>query len=308
VEVKQSSNFVVDNQNGWGQRQFSNPTNDHNRVNDAATITLKGGNLFYRSRNAAGQIVETFGTVANPEGQNLIQIEKSGTVGGEILITNLTRPVGGGTVRFQKNGGTFGTTGDNARIFLTNVNGAAPGVVNQLGGWAYNSTDFQFVGYGANGIVNSTNTDQGAAAFTPAVSTNVLNLSAAGTATLQDAAGNAHNIAALRFGNNAAQTLAFTDGANDVLYIASGGILNDNNNQTRAIGTAAQRGKITAGASGAAAGPKELFFHVNQNTTTVESIIVDNNGAVSVVKDMGQVLQLMQPAPTLAEQACLLAA
>jgi hypothetical protein len=96
----------------------------------------------------------------------------------------------------------------------------------------------------------------------------------------------------LRFGNNAAQTLAFTDAA-DTLYVEGGGILSDGSNQTRAIGGAANQGKLTAGVVGAS-GLQELFLHNNANTLTINSNIVDNSltAPVAVVKDLDQQVTL----------------
>lgn len=289
IDIGLSSNLVVDNNNGFGSRQFTSP-NNNNRISDAASIILRGGQLLYRAKGTAAQTNETFGTVSLPEAHSIIRIEKNGTVGSDVTFSGISRSVGGGTVRFENAAGAFGAAGDNHRL---TINGLA--TTNNIGAWAFinNNGTLTYAAYDTAvgvGLKPSTMTAQGAAAWTPVGGT-IYDLNAAGTSTLNDSATGAINLDALRFSNNAAQTLAFTDGT-DTLFIGSGGILDSNLNQTRAIGSTTARGVLTAGTSTAVAGPKELFFHINQSTTTVESTIADNNGAVTLVKDMGGTIQL----------------
>jgi autotransporter-associated beta strand protein len=298
VTVNQSGYFVVDNQNAWGRYAS---VNNNNRVNDAAPITLKGGDLYYRGRNAAGQTAETFGATTIGEGHSLIRHEINGQ-GTDVTLANITR-ADRGTVRFENSGGAFGSTGNNPRQFFTQINGAAPATTNLIGGWAFisNNGTYDFAAYDTTagvGLKTSTYTAQGAAAFTPTAA-QVINLNAAGTATLN--AGN-QSMAALRFGiNNGDQTLAFSTGT-DVLNITSGGIIGittDNNNRLRNIGSAATRGVITAGAVGATT-PQDLVIHHSTrgdgqvgNVMTIYSKITDNGTqAVALVKDLGGTVQL----------------
>ena len=67
----------------------------------------------------------------------------------------------------------------------------------------------------------------------------------------------------------------------------SGGIISTNVNNARNIGTttsAFTRGRLTAGLTTATT-PQELFFHINQNTLTVNAQIIDNpNNAAATVR------------------------
>jgi autotransporter-associated beta strand protein len=297
ITVGQNAYFIVDNQNGRGSRQFPS-VNNNNRVNDSASITLQGGFLYYRPRNASGQTSETFGTVTIGQGHSMIRLEPQGQ-GADVTITNLVHnpaSAGGGTVRLETSGGTFGSSGNNPRLFFTQINGATPSTTNLIGGWAFLS-NYHWAGYDTTagvGVKQSSYTDVGATTFTP-TSTQIINLNASGTATLSDATGDVHEMLALRFGANASQTLAFADPTNDILYIYSGGILSDNVNQARAISTSGSgtRGRITAGAPNAT-GAQDLFFHINQNQIDVYATIIDNNpnAPVAVVKDLGGILNL----------------
>ncbi|HOM18581.1 MAG TPA: hypothetical protein PLQ00_14715, partial [Thermoguttaceae bacterium] len=305
ITVGQNGYFIVDNQNGRSNRQWPS-VNNNNRVNDSASISLQGGFLYYRPRNASGQTQETFGTVTISQGHGMIRLEPQGQ-GADVTISNLVRTTadaGGGTVRLETTTGTFGSTGNNPRLFFTQINGTAPTTTNLTGGWAFlrnaygsPNPSYHWAAYDTTagvGVKPSTYTNIGAVNFTPN-STNIVNLNASGTATLEDSSTNKHEMLALRFGADADQTLTFADLTNDVLYIGSGGILAENYNRSRYIGTSGSgtRGTITAGPSSGATGTQELFFHIPQGTTYVYSTITDNGSApVALVKDLGGTVQL----------------
>ncbi|HOD80296.1 MAG: Alpha-agarase precursor [Planctomycetes bacterium ADurb.Bin126] len=288
IVINSMGQLRLENNSGLGSSRMFTSEYLGDRVGDSIPIEMNGGYIWVRARNSTSQRSETFGTVTLASGQNFIEGDREGQ-GVEITLTNLARQTGS-TVRFGGEG-TLGTTGDNTRVYLGQVNGAAPDAT-LIGGWA-TITGNNFVGYGANGVFINNGTNQGAAAFTPAAGT-VYNLNASGTATISNEADNAAEMLALRFGANAAQTLAFSD-ANDLLYVGSGGILTDGNNQGRSIGTSSVRGRITAGLVSGSTGTQELFLHNNSNTLTVHAVIEDNpNGGsplpVAVVKDLdGQV-------------------
>jgi len=61
----------------------------------------------------------------------------------------------------------------------------------------------------------------------------------------------------------------------DLVNIESGGLLRSNNNNATTIGNTTNRGQLTAGGAAPGAGPVDLYFHVNQNTATVNSVIVN---------------------------------
>ncbi len=104
-----------------------------NRVNTAATITLKGGSIVYQGR-AQTATSQTVGGVVLSEGQNMIQAIAGGTGVNSAVLTlaSLTRPGGSSaTLRFPENG--LGLVGNNANIIIT----AAPVLTqNLIGAWA----------------------------------------------------------------------------------------------------------------------------------------------------------------------------
>lgn len=290
ITVNQSALFVVDNFNGLGTRQ--NPlVASSNRVSDTAPLTLAGGQLLYRVAAAAGT-GETFGSTTLDVGQNTIRIETNGQTGG-VTISNLVHTIGGGTVNFTNTGGAFGAaTIGSARALLSQVNGVGSTALDLLGGWAVvNGTNFASYSV-ANGVFisafGSTGNflNQGASIFNPSASS-IYNLSEAGTAIIT---AGGQKMAALRFGADASQTLAFTNPA-DRLNIISGSILTDGSAQTRTIGS----GKLTAG-SDSAVTPQELSLHNNAGTLLIHAAIVNNENdpaaTVAVIKDLDGVVQL----------------
>ena len=279
----------IDNQNRIGSRQFDSTAND-NRFNDTATINLEGGRLQYLGRNVSlsgTSSREIFGTVNIGEGQSEIRAERSGSGGSDLVITDLARSYGGGTVRFT-GGNTLGTGGDNGRVRILGINGSAtePAAGTFLGGWAlYNSDHFATYlpsAIGATGGVVNYGFGSGAPAYaTTIASGNVANINAALTLASGDS-----STLALRMSQGATQDLLFPD-ATSTLYIQSGGLLSDGQNFARRIGSSTVRGNLTAGVIGAAT-PQELFLHNNSNTLTIYSNVIDNpgGGSVRVVKDL----------------------
>ncbi len=284
ITINPGATLTVDDNNGVG---IFASLRIADRLADTTPIVLAGGTLFYNAKNSAGNTSETFGTVTLQSGQSSINTNINGQ-GSDVTISNLVHTLGS-TVRFAGTVGTLGSTGNNARVLLTQVNGAAPNAA-LIGGWAtINSIDF--ARYTATGIQIATYTNQGATNFTPTAA-QLINLNAAGTAMFDDSGSNALEMLSLRFGNGAAQTLAFTD-TNDVLYIGSGGVLTDGTNFANTLGATAGQGSLTAGVINATA-PQELFLHNNSNTLTINSAIIDNpsnaGATVGLVKDLdGQV-------------------
>lgn len=288
ITLGTATELDVDNNNGLGSR-ITQGTYVGDRVNNIISpfgaIMLTGGSILYTPRGAAGQLTETFGPITLAAAQSAINANSNpgGSVGAVITFGALTQNVGS-TVRFGGNAGAFGagTAGapgaNNTQVVFTSGLAAT----NAIGRASIFGTDL--VAYDAAlGVKISTYTAQGAAAFTP-VAANVYNLNAAGTATLN--AGDSEMLG-LRFGSgNNAQVLAFNVGTQR-LAITSGGIIHDNNNQNRDIGTSALRGVLTAGPLTGNAAPRELFLHSTNGNLRVFSQVVDNNGqTVSVVKDL----------------------
>lgn len=289
VTINTGGYLNIDNNNRVGSRQFESIANS-DMFNDAATINLLGGRLMYIGRNVAlsgTSSREIFGTINIGLGQSEILSNRSGAGGADLVITNLAREYGGGTVRFTA-GNTLGSGGDNGRTRIMGLNGVdgEPNTGTFLGGWAlYNSSDFATYiksAIGAAGGVVRYGFGSGAPAYaTTFASGNVTNISAALTLP----AGNTSTLA-LRLSQGAAQTLAFTN-ASDILFLESGGLLSDGQNFSRAIGSSTVRGNLTAGPVGATT-PQELFLHNNSNTMTIFANVIDNpgGGSVRVVKDL----------------------
>ena len=100
----------------------------------------------------------------------------------------------------------------------------------------------------------------------------------------------------LKFGTNATLALTFTNGTTtggtDVLNLALGGLLSANNNNAVNIGTATNRGIITAGGA-SPSGTVELVTYQNQGITTIESVIQDNGSSpIRLVKSGAGTLTL----------------
>ncbi|WP_395748858.1 autotransporter-associated beta strand repeat-containing protein [Prosthecobacter sp.] len=205
-------------------------------------------------------------------------ITPNGVTGGTNTITigNLILPAGTGTtLHFNTDPGQPTTSG--AQVFLTQINGAAP----------VNNTFL-----GANVIINNGeygvyNTIQGVIRLGgTAVAGNTVPAYAAGLASGNNLPTNISNtgadvaisanttIGALRLTGAATRNITFTLGT-EVLNLALGGLLRDNNNNAVNIGTTALRGILTSGGT-ATTGVTELVDWHNQNTVTINSIIADN--------------------------------
>ncbi|HEX8913914.1 MAG TPA: autotransporter-associated beta strand repeat-containing protein, partial [Humisphaera sp.] len=304
VTINAGASLNIDNNSTLANAvgPLASPASNLDRVANSTVIALNGGTLFYNARNLANSIREVVGATGSPvtlnQGQSQVTVNANGQ-GGELEIGNLARtPVGatptingGGTVNFGGNG-TFGTAGNNGRVFITSINGGA-GPADQaiVGGWA--TVGAEFAGYTtANGVIAASNAlFTGVTATMPGSSSTTANVRLTGAGVVPDASAssgvftiNSLNMAGTTAG---AVDLTFTTGTatgGDTLTLASGGFLSGNAN--RAVGTAAARGQITSGG-------RELFFHINGSTTTVNAVVIDNgSGAVTVVKDQGGTLSL----------------
>lgn len=314
VTINVQGRLDVDNNSTLGSARVLASVDNRNRFNDAATITLNGGTLRFVSRNvafAAGAPAtsqENFGATTLGIGTSVINSTRTGGGGADMVIANLVRPYGSGLVTFASDNNTLGQSGDNARIILTQLNGVAPTFNSMIGGWAtIGSADF--AAYGANatvggaagtatGVTNYGST--GAPAYTALATTTtpgangwatgiVGNIANVDVALGQAGAGQNFSIGGLKISGAATRAITFlgTTGTPDTLYVESGGIISENVNNARSIGAttnAFTRGRLTAG-SLTATTPQELFFHMNQNTLTVNSQIIDNpNNAAATVK------------------------
>ena len=264
------------------------------RLGNSIPITMKGGGLNYNAKNLAGSISETVGVVTLAEGQSRLTTNAAGQ-GANFTVSDLIRPVGGGTVVFTATNSTNttastigGTAQNDSRFFLTKINGSTSANTNLIGGWAnINYTDFAAydatptTGVGVKTSTYTTAIDE--TAFLPA---NVVNQST--DVTLYAT----REVQALRMSGTAAVNIGFVGGA-DTLFITSGGLLSSNENAARNIGTSLTRGRLTAGPETGNAAPRELFIGQNSNTMTVDAVIVDNNSQpVTLYKTLAGTLQL----------------
>jgi len=125
----------------------TDPTNLTNRINDAATILLRGAMLQFRAR--AGLITtESLGAVTTAQGNSVIDFAEGGTVlaQSDVTFASFARQAGSrATVRFLN---IDATPNDDQRLFVSVLNGTATtsvgaGLTNDLiGGWAVFEREF----------------------------------------------------------------------------------------------------------------------------------------------------------------------
>ncbi len=256
-----------------------------NRIASTATVNLRSGatvNLI-GSREAAAQTIHTTNLLG---GTGTFSVGAGQSTSAELTLTNLNRSLGATAVFQAANfgvtgGGNLGWAGSDLtspKIFITNLDGlpfsAASLNDGLIGGWATDGTHFlsyvngQGVGQVsavAGGFINYSSTD-----LTTAGATDNVN-----DATAARTVGTAKTINSLRFNGGAAQTFTL----NAPLTIDTGGVLAN-------IGFATNLGGAGAGGSITATG-NELFLTNSQNTMTISVPIVDNGGALNLIKAGG---------------------
>ena len=229
--VNPGATFILDNTG----------TNNLNRLNDAATLTLSGGTFNYLGATGAASTETIGGLTVNP-GNSTIQTT-AGTGGSTILtFASLTRAAGGMLTFAAGNGQTLGST-TNEILFTTTptlsvsvikgavTNDAAAGTIN-------------LASYGASGIValasytafTGTTTDNGqnilitnAATLTASTTPNAVlirgdGVSVSGAFTMTPTTSEVVAVDTGNTGNNLASTTALAFGATEgVLYTANTG-------------------------------------------------------------------------------------
>lgn len=276
-------------------------SNITDRVNDAASILIRGGMFQIRNR-AALYVTESFGDVTIGEGGSFIDFAAGGTAINQTdsYFDSLARIAGSrGTLRFMN---VAGTPSGSIRLFIDELNGVATtnindGLTNHLiGGWATHDREFAsyipgqgvaglntagYAGYSPNLINNGTATDNIRIALPNGGSTTLLTANR----TL-----NSLNIQAPA----AATASSLLDLGGNTLTLASGGlILSPVSTTALALNLSVVNGDLTAGTT---ADPADLYVHalswVNNQATntgnadvTIGARIVDNStgGAVSLV-------------------------
>jgi MYXO-CTERM domain-containing protein len=259
------------------------------RIPAAAPITLQGGSLVVIGTGSV-DTVATFNTLNVVAGGNILQSQPIISTGGtnRINVGNLVRNAGNrATVLFQgwsnRNSGGNNTLGNigltaSSLVYLTNLDGttmnAARMVNGIIGGWAVNSgTTFATYSdtWGVSGV-GETN----APAFT---GTDV--------STGNVATGNYSNEATARTmpaGARVANSWRLIGGAHDITFANTqltlgAGMVTNGNVAYRLV--AASAADTITGAAAAQGGDGNLYFYINQNTTTIQPKITGTTGLVS---------------------------
>jgi autotransporter-associated beta strand protein len=260
------------------------------RVNDAATITLRGGTINYAGRQQYDS-TEKFGDVTLLRGLNNIFNVAGGT---GVNSTDLSfgallhAPTSTATLRFN-NLGAYGQLGNGVRTTFTQINGAATtnlgdGLVNNIiGGWAIVDREFAtynpVLGIGGLNAVGFA-TGDGTTFLGTLTAADNIRFGTTGTTTL---AGNVA-INTLTFTSpNAATTL---DLGGNTLTLTAGGLLFGEG--TDNVNINVTNGFITAGSGG----PADLYLtHANfggtNRTVSIDAIIKDNGGPLRLIKSSG---------------------
>jgi autotransporter-associated beta strand protein len=271
---------------------------DFDRINDTSAITLNGGRLGFKGRQATtstekvGDVTLASGTsvISAAEGSNAVLL-----MDGILTLNSLTRTASAGaTVGFTQiydvPTGTaasgLGIMGSGEKIFvngLTNVAGT-----NIIGGWAaatggfFATTFVEFASYNPGlgvGPLNQTGYAgyDGTALVANQPTKNYRITSGAGVVPTGGSTVNSLNLAS---NQTAAVTLTF-GGTNDILNVTSGGLMIQNvigSSGATSVGTVGGNlGKITAGGSTpGTASDLYLYFYGNGSALTINSQITDN--------------------------------
>jgi hypothetical protein len=240
----------------------------------AAPISLDGGAFSYISRSATDAAI-SIGTVTLAAGANVIRenVGNAGFGSATLTIPSLNRTAGSGaTVNFLA---SAGSPGDNPNFKLTTAPTLSGGII---GGWA------TAAGIGDGYVTGQTGLLYEFATYDPATGVRMLtspmfvnsfaglatstvgrNLAIGGTDTVPVGG---TSINSLTMTKNATLTVNFAS-ANDILTVATGGILGGNLAQNKTIGQQLVTGSLTSGVS-------ELFLHNAQYTLAINSQIVNN--------------------------------
>jgi autotransporter-associated beta strand protein len=279
-------------------------TDNSNRINDSAAITLRGGTLTLTGR-AQTASSETIGSVSVAQGFSVINATVGGTGinSAELALSSLSRPVGSSAIFFA-NGTNLGQVGSNSRITVGTLNGVATAPItysangsgltnNIVGGWAI--TNNEFLTY-IPGLGLAPLNQTGAAqydlsnTFVGSTATSNVRLTATTNIALGGSIANAVSMTGSAINLNFAA-------ATDTLNIVSGGLIGPNNNQS--IGSVVDSGRLTAGGLTPAANT-DLYIYNRANTLTINSRIIDNtNGSTSSVRAVfsasGGTISLVNP-------------
>ncbi len=246
LTVSQGGTFTMDNSG----------TNNTNRVNNSANVSMSGGSLIFTG-SAGGASTETVGALTLSSGANVLNNTNGSGRSSVLTFASLTRNASA-TVDFTNNTGTgtLGTTGSNPRTIFT----SAPTLTNSILAYAtVNGT--AFATYGANGIAAFTSTNTTQSSWNSTVN-------AAPTTSQTLSANRTVNSLLLGSGIN-------TDAGGFTLNLNRGGLLS-----TGATASTISNGTLTAGGTG------EIISHVYGTGGLTINATIANNGAnvVSLTK------------------------
>jgi autotransporter-associated beta strand protein len=272
------------------------------RVNDAATITLRGGIIELRGSQQQNNS-ELLGVVTLAASNSFINAPQASGVAGssnQLDITRLNRAVGGGTVNFTGANGLIGTS---SRVVIRNLNGVDltdPDAPNAgltggiLGGWAIVGTsDFAtsipglgIAALGADGFPTYSNLTSAANTIALAAPTDNININAVVAGAVVVAADTTLN--SLRMGNVGTDGLTANTvdiAAGRILTLTSGGLLFFSS-AGHSVGAINGQGTLTSG------GPELFIYTQGGSDKRVRANVADGGQSVALTKSGNAVLRL----------------
>lgn len=254
ITVDQGGTFTMDN----------GATNNTDRVNNSATVTLDGGTISLLGRTGNNNTTETVGALTLAGGANTVNSQRGDANGSaQLTFASLTRNAGA-TVDFTYNAsGTLGNTGDNPRVVFT----TAPTLTSNVLGYATVNNGAAFAGYAS---VNNSSPDgiYAVAGTNTTQSSWTTSINAAPTSD-QTLTAN-RTVGSLLLGSGIDVALG-----SNTLTINSGGLLSNG-----ATGSIISGGTLRTGT-----GMDDLVTHVyGSGGLTISSVIADNSGARGLTK------------------------
>lgn len=235
-----------------------------NRVNDSAAITSNGGSITVTNTSGgATAYAETLGAVALTSGQLKIVSTHANEGGTQVLTLGGLTQTGTSTVAFGAGGGL--NTGTN-QIVVTGATATATGQI--IGPWATvgisSTSQTDYAVYDANGNVLAAN-----------IAASAETLWASG-ATANNTLGGASALTATRNMNSLRYTGGATTLALGTFNLETNGILNAGSGLLTISGGGLIQQQGTAAAN--------FYVNAGSNAITINSIIADNTGALTLIK------------------------
>ncbi|MCX6920859.1 MAG: autotransporter-associated beta strand repeat-containing protein [Verrucomicrobia bacterium] len=278
-------------------------SSDPIRVSNSTGITLLGGTIVLTATGSTSS-TQTLGTVSASSGANTLTptiLSGQGSTN-TLRISNLQ------TTNLVTNGGTInvaaavGQLGFNqSYLLIDQLDGVAPATATWLGpNIIANSSDYAsyVTGQGLGAMGSTGFLAYGAALVSGANTPTVINANTSTTVAVTLVLSANTTTGALKFGSSAitGNLISFST-SSVVLNLARGGLLSYNAAYAVNVGTSSIRGYLTTGGA-ASSGTYDLLTYQNQNTTTIEAIIMDSgNGSANtrLVKSGAGTLALTAP-------------